>query len=120
VRENKEAFAELARDACELVYAAFHRIQDATGPSAELPRWELQQDVGRLVALSSLHSTLARTADCGVHSVLEEIKKFSEKRASKCIVCRLALVSVDAGRIEKYRGRLIHTLHVFYVSQSMF
>jgi hypothetical protein len=47
MRDNKEAFSELARDACELVYAANHHNND---PTERLPQFQV--DVAGLTVLS--------------------------------------------------------------------
>ncbi|KAF7367136.1 hypothetical protein MSAN_00973300 [Mycena sanguinolenta] len=93
---NNENFRELARDACELVYAV-----KCQGDSAQTRSPSFQKQVENLV------------------QVLEKIKKFSEKRAAKWFVLRLLTISLDADKIKKYRAELEQRLKVFNLQSNV-
>ncbi|KAJ7240879.1 hypothetical protein B0H12DRAFT_51444 [Mycena haematopus] len=94
---NKQNFRELARDACELVYAVIS--QGANGDSARSRIFQRQVD--HLI------------------KVLKDIEKFSTKRASKGFVHRFVTVSPDEERIKNYRAQLEQRLKVFNLQSNV-
>ncbi|KAF8199333.1 hypothetical protein K438DRAFT_2114052 [Mycena galopus ATCC 62051] len=95
---NKEAFRELAKDACELVYAV---VDKDSSDGKRSPQFE--QQVKHLVFLR----------------VLQSIEEFSKNRASKSIVRRIVMVPLDAEKIKKYRAELNHSLRVFDIQSHV-
>ncbi|KAF7367129.1 hypothetical protein MSAN_00972600 [Mycena sanguinolenta] len=93
---NKQSFRDLARDACELVYAV---ISHGEGNQTRSPTF--QSDVDRMI------------------QVLKQIEEFSTKRASRSFLYRFATVAFDAARIKKYRAELEQRLKVFNLQANV-
>ncbi|KAF8327665.1 hypothetical protein F5887DRAFT_164386 [Amanita rubescens] len=98
-RRNKDGFKALAGDSCELVSVIIRTYKDRPGTD-DLPV-DLVNDLQQLV------------------TVLASIQKFAQKGASRNFLKALVRSSVDAEKIQHYRGRLQQSMRVFSLQSDI-
>ncbi|TFK61868.1 hypothetical protein BDN72DRAFT_903720 [Pluteus cervinus] len=94
VKTNKQAYAQLAEDVCEILYIVIRTIQDA-GQKGDAPSGKLTADLEK------------------VKQKLVPIDAFIKKQLSRNILMRLLCYKADSGKIQDHRNALKHSLELF-------
>ncbi|TFK61869.1 hypothetical protein BDN72DRAFT_903721 [Pluteus cervinus] len=94
IKTNKQAYAQLAEDVCEILYIVIRSIQNA-GQKGFAPSDKLVDDLRK------------------VKGKLDPIAAFVEKQKSRNIFKRLLYYKADAGTIQDYRNTLKDSLGQF-------
>ncbi|KAJ7169126.1 hypothetical protein C8R43DRAFT_982402 [Mycena crocata] len=99
-KDNKEAFKNLANDACELVSAIVCVYKDME-KDGQTPSLGLKKRVEDLIGL------------------LHTINLFAQKHASKGTMYRMVRLKTDTDKIQQYRGKLRQALDVFGLQSTI-